>query len=556
MNGSLTFRDGHWIVQDLPAHVSIRFKRMFGGIPVAQLPPFVLKDAPDRATDLDWFMQRFPLEMDPDTAGALADRVERQQSLDARISVLRSSIYRAPELTGFRDGEAPHAYQRRAADMLRQTGRLLLLDDVGLGKTVSALAAIADGWGLPAAIIVQPHVATQWIGDYITRFTKLRVVEVKDRQPRSLPEADVYLFRYSNVGAWADVAPVLGCRTVIMDEIQELRAGRYTEKGKGCQALCAVAENRLGLTATPVYNYGSEIFNVMQFIAPGALGSWDEFTANWCRQSGTHWVVREPSALGSFLQGQGYALRRTCADAEVALTLPPQSRVLFEVDWDDGAVASDAELRRNLALRVLNGSFTERGSAARELDLLIRQETGIAKARAAATYARMLVESSEPVILAGWHREVYRIWNDALADLKPVMFTGTETVAAKERSKAAILSGETDVLIMSLRSGAGLDGLQQRIAHVIIAELDWSPQVHVQLIGRVARQGQTRPVTAHYLWTDGGSDPVVIERLGLKASQARGIVDPFAGAEEATPIDESRMRALAKAILEQENVDA
>ena len=51
-----------------------------------------------------------------------------------------------------------------------------------------------------------------------------------------------------------------------------------------------------------------------------------------------------------------------------------------------------------------------------------------------------LVEAGEPVLLGGWHREVYRIWNEALADLNPLMFTGSESQPAKARAKRA--SGE------------------------------------------------------------------------------------------------------------------
>lgn len=552
MLGAVDFDGTTWCVAELRPHVSIRFKQMFGGIKAGQLPPFLLRDTPDRAADLEWFMQRYPLDLTDRAQAALAAGITAHRQRQKNVEALMRPDWTPSFGGGFRLPEAPHDYQLRAAELWRNTGRLLLLDDVGLGKTVSALAGVADGWMLPVAVVVQPHLSSQWVRQYINRFTHLRAIEVKDRKVRTLPPADVYVFRYSNIGAWADYAATLGCRAVIFDEIQELRHGRGTEKGRGAAAFAEAAEAVIGLTATPIYNYGSEIWNVVEFIAPGALGSWDEFTLNWCRVHGSHWVVTDPAALGSFLQQEGIALRRTCADAEVALTLPPLSKTLVEVDWNEGDAQSDRELQMALAQRVLSGTFVQRGSAARELDLLMRQETGIAKARAAAAYARTLVEAGEPVILAGWHREVYRIWQEALADLHPVMFTGTESQAQKRRARDAFCGGESDIIIMSLRSGAGLDGLQHRAAHVVYGELDWSPQVHVQVTGRLHRQGQRRPVTAHYLHVDGGSDPVVMSMLGLKASQSHGILNPFGGAETATPIDETRIRQLARAVLERE----
>lgn len=550
MSGSLTFRDGSWVISDLPGHVSLRFKQVFTGIASGTVPPFTLRDTPDRARDLDWFMSRYPLRMSPETAARLRASVADYQEGQDRVARLLSGDHVPPDAVGIRPPERADPHQVRAAALLRETGRLLLLDDVGLGKTVSALAAIADGWGLPAVIVVQPHVADQWMG-FIARFTELRAVQVRTRTPHRLDPADVYLFRYTNLAGWVDVLDQLAPRTVIFDEVQELRHGRDTEKGRAAQALVDLCENRMGLTATPIYNYGDEIFTVVEYIAPGCLGTREEFHTNWCRNQGTHWIVRDPEALGAYLQGEGIALRRTEEDPEVAQVLPPLRRALFQVAWNEGDVETDRELQRRLAQRVLTGSFTQRGQAARELDLLLRQETGIAKARAVAAYVRNLVAAGEQVILGGWHREVYRIWTEALADLRVVMFTGSESQPQKRAARQAILDGAADVIIISLRSGAGLDGLQDRIAHVAFGELDWSPEVHKQLVGRARRRGQTREVTAHYLWTDGGSDPVLMSMLGLKASQAHGILNPYAGGVQRAPEeDEGRMRAMARAVLE------
>lgn len=552
MNGRLSFIEDGWTVSDLKPHISMRFKSMFQGIATGSVPPFNLKDRPSIATDLDWFMQRYPLEMDNLTSKRLELSVEAHQANVAKLEQIRSTNYTPRVVGGFRAGEAPFSYQARAAELLRTTGRLLLLDDVGLGKTVSALAAVSDGWGLPAAIVVQPHLSAQWITQYIDRFTHLRAVEVKDRNPRELPLADVYVFRYSNIAAWVDMIEPLGIRTVIFDEIQELRHGKETEKGRAASAFCKHAENRLGLSATPIYNYGSEIFNVVEFIAPGTLGSWNEFIINWCTSHNSHWVVDDPEALGAYLQEEGIALRRTCNDEEVASTLPSLSKAVFEVEWDEDPLDGDKELQKKLALRILNGAFYERGSAARELDMMLRRETGIAKARSVAAYVRALAEAGEAVLLGGWHRTVYDIWLEQLADLSPVMFTGSESQKQKTAAREAFLDQQTNIMIMSLRSGAGLDGLQDRAAHVVFGELDWSPQVHVQFSGRLHRTGQQRPVTAHYLHVDGGSDPVIMSTLGLKASQSHGILNPYGGSTQATPVDESRMRQLAKSILERE----
>ena len=302
-----------------------------------------------------------------------------------------------------------------------------------------------------------------------------------------------------------DIAAIGLFPVVIFDEVQDLRSGDGsgegcgTAKGKAARVFSDHAALRLGLSATPIYNYGSEIWNVIDFIAPGALGSYWDFVREWC---GAGRIVKEPDALGTYLREQHLAVRQERAGA-------PVNVVPIEVEYDEDVERQELDLVRTLAIRVMSGSFVERGKAARELDIKLREITGIAKARHVAAYVRVLLEAGEPVLLAGWHREVYDIWKAKLAGFKPVFYTGSETTTQKDESKRRFVEGETDLMIISLRSGAGLDGLQFRCRTVVVGELDWSPKVHEQLIGRLDRPGQVHSeVTALYLHADGGSDPV------------------------------------------------
>lgn len=228
--------------------------------------------------------------------------------------------------------------------------------------------------------------------------------------------------------------------------------------------------------------------------------------------------------------------------------MPAVNRIVETIDYDQKAVDSIEDLARALAIKATTASFVERGQAARELDIMVRQSTGVAKAKTVAAFARMVVEGGAPVVLVGWHREVYDMWLKELADLKPALYTGSETPAQKDRAKDAFLAGETDILILSLRSGAGLDGLQARASTMIFGELDWSPGVHHQCIGRLDREGQAEPVTAIFLVADEGSDPPMMEVLGLKASEAAHIIDPTLGVQGAHS-DASHLQTLVNRYL-------
>lgn len=519
--GTLTLLDDAWQMSCLEAHVTIRLKQLFPKIPKQKTGTFTLTRDPITAADLVWFLGRYPLAMSrSDRAALIADK-NRFDQRQRDLETILMPDYVPDAIAGLRDGQMLRHYQFQAVDVLRKRKSLLLGDEGGLGKTYTAAAFLcAEPQSCPAAIVCDAHMQRQW-QDKITTFTSLRVHVITAARPYSLPPADAYIFRISQIAGWADIFATGFFKAAIYDEPQSLRTGDSTAKGAAAKVLSANVTYRLGLTATPIYGYGAEMWNVMQFIDASLLGSYPDFMREWVNHTGR---IQDPRALGTYLREQHGLLRRLKSD--VGQELPRVSRIVEYVDYDLKAVQSVEEMAHLLAIRATTGSFVERGSAARELDIMVRQVTGVSKAASVARFVRMLVEAGEPVLLLGWHRAVYDIWLDALRDLRPALYTGSESAAQKNREKDRFLSGDTNVLIMSLRSGAGLDGLQERCSTVVFGELDWSPGIHQQVIWRVDREGQTRPVSAFFLVVEEGSDPPVMDVLGIKASEATQIVDP------------------------------
>ena len=281
------------------------------------------------------------------------------------------------------------------------------------------------------------------------------------------------------------------------------------------------------------------------------LGTAGEFFTEWCSggYGGPKAKIKEPAAFGTYLREQGALLRRTRTD--VNRELPPLSTPIHHVEADTGALAKVEKNAAELARLILTagGAGFEKMKASEELSYLLRQATGIAKAPYVATFVRLLVESGERVVLYGWHRAVYDIWLSQLEDLKPAMYTGTESPAKKERSFDRFTKGDSKVLIISLRAGAGLDGLQHNCRTVVFGELDWSPGVHEQCVGRVFRDGQRDPVVAYMLVSDSGSDPVIADVLGLKRAQIEGVRDPDAPLVERLQASPDNVQTLASRYL-------
>jgi hypothetical protein len=558
--------DGRWWeIANLEPHVAIMFKRLFPRVP-ATATKIRLSDTDQMRADLHWFMQRYPLRPHFEDGFTIAAELRAGKNRIAHRQIERDLIllpdWTPPETKGWKDGKRPFVYQQQAARIALANGALLLVDDAGLGKTISAAASLLDGAPLPAAVFCDAHLCRQWKAK-LEEFTHLSVHIADTRTPYTLPAADVVVFSWAKSIGWADIFKTGYFKSVVWDEIQELRTGegkpgQPVRKGEVAAIVADQAAVRLGLTATPIYNYGDEIHAIMRFIKPDLLGDEYEFLREWCGQGRQ---VKDPDALGTYLRDTGYFLRRDEDDPSVQMAwkqaLPPLNTLDFEVDYDDADVKEEEALARKLALQVLNSSFVEAGQAARELDMRMRQLTGIAKARSVAAYVRMLLMDSERVLLAGWHREVYSIWQQELARFNPVFYTGSETAAGKQRSIEAFTQGDSRVMFMSLRSGKGVDGLQGHCCEAVVGEFDWSPQVHYQFFRRLRRPGMdpAKPVTGHYLHTSFGSDPVLMEMLGVKADQSRGINDP-GRAMKPRLSDDARIKRLAHYVLTGETVQA
>lgn len=544
--GRLERSGGNWVLKDIPPHVAIRLKQIFPRIRKTSVSPFHFPADLVHAADLAWFLDRYPMEMGPADHAALEKGRQGYEREQDELERILAPNYSPPEYVGLQDGKALRGYQGQSNEVLRRRKAQLLGDEVGLGKTYSAAAACLLEGALPAFIVVEPHVQEQW-KERLESFTTLSVHCVTTTKPYSLPEADVYVFRYSNVAGWVDVVEDCDVGLACWDEIQSLRRGTESAKGQACMVLSHRAKYRLGLTATPIYGYGIEIYNVMRFIDDAVLGTRQEFLREWAID-GRH--LDDPDALGTYLRDQHVFIRRRRSD--VGRELPQVTRITEQVAYDAKIAHSADDLARQLALKATTGAFVERGQAARELDALVRHRTGLAKAPMVADYVRILLEAGEPVVLAGWHRDVYDVWLDRLADFNPAMYTGSETARQKRESERRFLDGETDLLIMSLRSGAGLDSLQYRSQTVVFGELDWSPGIHHQLIGRLDRDredGVVNRVMAIFLVTNEGSDPPMVEVLGLKASEAAGVTDPGLGVQRVSR-DRSHLQALVRRYLD------
>lgn len=163
--------------------------------------------------------------------------------------------------------------------------------------------------------------------------------------------------------------------------------------------------------------------------------------------------------------------------------------------------------------------------------------TKVTVADVVASFVKGLVDAGEHVLLLAHHHDVHDILVKALeeAPYRAVKITGRETADQKAKAKEAFQKGWSNVLILGLRSSAGLDGLQEIGSCVVFAELDWSPAVHHQASGRLHRIGMRtdqESLLCYYMVASAGTDETMREALGLKIGQFVGVMGDKAPTEQ------------------------
>lgn len=490
-------------------------------------------------SDLNWLMMRFPLDIQCETQLSLArlGAVEKWKNRESGDDLLPTTP--PSEFIG-----KLFSYQEEAVTFLTKNRRTLLGDSMGLGKTWSVLGAVAQAGRYPVLVVCQTQIQLQWqrsIGalfdkecEYEKRLddTDVDIAEkrghelapiLKGQTPYDIPNTPFTIIHYGLLSWWKKSLMKRGYPVVVFDEVQELRH-TGTLKYSAASFLSSNAEYVFAASGTPVYGYGAEIWSVMNAIDYHCLGGHEAFTREWCSGYGTK-IVSDPKALNGYLVREGLLLRRRYSD--VQMKLPKVVRHVQDLQQDDNLYNELIESAKQKAEIWNAASFTQKGKLAREIEGETRQAAGIAKARYVADFIASLIEAGEKPLIYAWHHVVHDILSECLARYKIPSVTGRQTQKEKDEAIKKFMRGNSDALILSLRSASGLDGLQVRATCCVFAELDFSPAVHSQAETRIARIGVSediKEVPSYYCVSRSGFDEIMLDILGVKTGQFVGIM--------------------------------
>ena len=508
----------------------------------------------------------------------------------ARALLARSGIYGVLQTASTADIDVmPHQLEPAVAVLRGEGCRVLIADDVGLGKTIQACLLIAElrarGLADRVVILTPPGLRDQWRDELLARFhldatiadfraVRARVATVPPdvnpwtTWPIAIASMD-YVKRPDVLRSVLDAV----WDVVVIDEAH--RVANDGDRRHAAAALTARAAYVVSLTATPHSG------DTSAFESLCSLGRHDDgllvfrrtrqMLSTAVRRSVHRLHVRSTPAekrMFSRLHAFGKAVRAEHADASrdiwIALALLHKrayssARALhLSVTRRLDTLADDRAAAAQLVLPLddvgeSNADDAPDWNAA--LGLADRnQERGLLKALATAAaiaataeskvqaVRRLLRRVAEPLIIFTEYRDTLAWLARQLQEHTLVLHGG---LSRSERLEAvrAFDSGAARLLLATDAAGEGLN-LHRRCRIVINLELPWNPMRLEQRIGRVDRIGQKRDVHAfHLIGADTGELNLLDElraRIG-RAQAAVGTPDPLDGALNA--INEAAIRS-------------
>lgn len=412
-----------------------------------------------------------------------------------------------------------------------------LADDMGLGKTIQAIALLlhraADG---PAIVVAPTSVIYNW-HDEIARFAPTLRPRILAESPRqelldSLTARDVLLCSYGLMQNEIETLEKCTFNTLLLDEAQAIK-NAATQRSKAAKRLSS--DCRFLLTGTPLENHLGELWNLMDFINPGLLGTAESFQERFALP-----IERD----GDRAARQGlkrlvapFILRRTKAQVLTELPSRTEKTLKIEPSVEEAAFYEAVRLRavellskaadgKPKPLQIL-GEIMRLRRACCHPKLVIPESTieGSKLAQVLETIDELRGGKHRALIFSQFvdHLHLVREQLDGRGIAYQYLDGSTPARTRKDRVDA-FQAGEGDVFLISLKAGG--TGLNLTAADYVI-HLDpwWNPAVEDQASDRAHRIGQQRPVTIYRMVLAGTIEEKILELHTTKRDLAESLLE-------------------------------
>ncbi len=484
----------------------------------------------------------------------LAQALRRQAASEAPIYDLRLQAEELALARGFDEliclddvkvEQYEHQLQAALRSLQHMRGRVILADEVGLGKTIEAGLVMKDlverGLAQSVLVLCPSSLCEQWREELETKFREaFRVVRHKHQW-----EGATKIIASMDYAKRKNVAPHVLERDwdlLIVDEAHKLK-NRSTQLWKFVNRIRK--RYALLLTATPVSNNLMELYSLITILKPGQLGTARAFKRQFCDR-GDPRIPRHATQLRRLLSDVMIRNRRS----KVNITLPQRQAAIFHLElpraerelYDAVTEYIREEFQQRPEEKYLRLSLLtlqkELCSSPQAVAGTLRRMAADTKGHSPETCARLadfaaLAEQIPSNRKTEAVLELLRefpgqllVFTAYLPTLQHVLRRITEAgegavgfhggLAPKEKEQAvrAFRQGRARVMV-STESGA--EGRNLQFCHMLVNfDLPWNPMRVEQRIGRLHRLGQKNPVTIFNFSTKDTIDARILELLARK----------------------------------------
>jgi len=496
----------------------------------------IIPDSHQNVQQIKWILDRYPMEIISKSAwyrkvSSHISSKKKPNKIEELKRVVPKKQFKGKLLN----------FQKEGLDfLLKSSGNALLADEMGLGKTVETLAYLATEKNAFPVLVIAPLVTLNNWQREIVKFLKKksrngRLIDnasptssiIRNGKSKDLGKFDFYIINYELLNKRKEDLAKLNLKTIVCDEVQNLRS-KTTKKYSAVKQLAAIdsIQYRIGLSGTPIYNRGSEIWPIVDILRPGMLGSFKEFCEYFCYVNDKgNAIVLENKRKSLREELKKYVMLRR-KKSDVLKELKEKVRYKEYIDSDSDYYLNELNKiwqKHEEELKSAETAFAKSSSHQRAIQSE-RQAAGIAKIPHVINFVKNIMEIEESVVVFCHHRAIHQLLNESLQQFSPSSIIGGQTDNFRQEQIDRFQNGETKLMIAGLRAGnLGINLTKAR--YVIFAELDWSPAIHRQAEDRLHRIGQKNTVFAYYLIGNGTLDDHVADILVDKAFEIDSVMD-------------------------------
>ncbi|MFT4727147.1 MAG: ATP-dependent helicase HepA [Granulosicoccus sp.] len=467
---------------------------------------------------------------------------QRWFSLRRKVFEHRNMLAQSPVkgLMGARVAVLPHQIYIAIEAMKRQHPRILLADEVGLGKTIEAgmilHAALINNQVSRVLIVVPPALLHQWLVEMLRKFNlKFRIMdaerfdELKDTAPDGNPFLAEQLVLCSmdtllEDEVVGDAAMAAGWDMLITDEAHHLEwaPGEPSDAYSLIEELALETPSVLLLTATPEQLGQSGHFARLRLLDPERFGSLEQYVAE---EAEFGWIATVADKLSDdkALDADQISQLQTLLGetfTEQQITTLATSEVLAMSELGQQIIDKLVDRHGTGRLMFRNTRRAISGFPERELNIYDLDDDSL---ESKALWLMQFLADKYPakVLVICSAMESIQAISEVLrvAGVQSAQFHENMSIVERDRAAAWFADTEEDCRLM-LCSEIGSEGRNFQFLHdLVLLELPDSPDLLEQRIGRVDRIGQTQTIQIHVPVASDSRDAILLNwyHKGLNA---------------------------------------